>query len=29
VVTLHYRATRLSHQTEEIKLARDLYSEFY
>jgi hypothetical protein len=29
VVTLHYRATRLTHQTEEIKLARDLYKEFY
>jgi hypothetical protein len=29
VVTLHYRATRLTHETEEIKLARDLYKEFY
>lgn len=29
VVTLHYRATRLTHQTEEIKLARELYREFY
>jgi hypothetical protein len=29
VVTLHYRATRLTHQTEEVKLARDLYKEFY
>jgi hypothetical protein len=29
VVTLHYRATRLTHETEEIKLARDLYREFY
>jgi hypothetical protein len=29
VVTLHYRATRLTHATEEIKLARGLYSEFY
>ena len=29
VVTLHYRATRLDHETEEIKLARDLYREFY
>jgi hypothetical protein len=29
VVTLHYRATRLTHETEEIKLARELYREFY
>jgi hypothetical protein len=29
VVTLHYRSTRLTHETEEIKLARDLYREFY
>ena len=29
VVTLHYRATRLNHETEEIKLARELYREFY
>ena len=29
VVTLHYRATRLTHQTEEIKPARELYREFY
>jgi hypothetical protein len=26
VVTLHYRATRLTHETEEIKLARELKS---
>ena len=29
VVTLHYRSTRLTHETEEIKLARELYREFY
>jgi hypothetical protein len=29
VVTLHYRTTRLTHETEEIKLARELYREFY
>jgi hypothetical protein len=29
VVALHYRATRLTHETEEIKLARELYREFY
>jgi len=29
VVTLHYRATRLDHETQEIKLARELYGEFY
>lgn len=29
VVTLHYRATRLDHETEEIQLARGLYREFY
>jgi len=29
VVTLHYRATRLHHETEEIQLARGLYREFY
>jgi hypothetical protein len=29
VVSLHYRSTRLAHETEEIKLARDLYREFY
>ena len=29
VVTLHYRATRLTQATDEVKLARDLYSEFY
>ena len=29
VVTLHYRAARLTHETEEIKLARELYREFY
>ncbi len=29
VVTLHYRATRLTQATEEVKLARGLYSEFY
>jgi hypothetical protein len=29
LVTLHYRATRLTHETEEIKLARELYREFY
>jgi hypothetical protein len=28
-VTLHYRATRLTHETEEIKFARELYREFY
>ncbi len=29
VVSLHYRATRLTQAAEEIKLARGLYSEFY
>lgn len=29
VVTLHYRNSKLDHQTEEVKLARDLSSEFY
>jgi hypothetical protein len=29
VVMLHYRATRLDHETAEIKLARELYGEFY
>jgi hypothetical protein len=29
VVTLHFRATGIAHDTEEIKLARDLYREFY
>jgi hypothetical protein len=29
VVTLHYRSTRLDHETQEIQLARDLYREFY
>lgn len=29
VVTLHYRLTRINHETEEVKLARDLYREFY
>lgn len=29
VVTLHYRNTKLDHQTEEVKLARDLSGEFY
>jgi hypothetical protein len=29
VVTLHLRATRLDHQTQEIQLARDLAQEFY
>jgi hypothetical protein len=29
VVMLHYRATRLDHETVEIKLARELYGEFY
>jgi hypothetical protein len=29
VVSLHYRATRLEHQSQEIQLARGLYREFY
>lgn len=29
VVTLHYRNSKLDHQTEEVKLARDLSSEFF
>jgi hypothetical protein len=29
VVTLHFRATGIAHETEQIKLARDLYKEFY
>jgi hypothetical protein len=29
VVALHYRSTQLSHQVQEIQLARDLYREFY
>jgi hypothetical protein len=29
VVSLHVQSTRLSHETEEIQLARDLYREFY
>jgi hypothetical protein len=29
VVTLHFRATGITHETEQIKLARDLYKEFY
>jgi hypothetical protein len=29
VITLHYRNTKLDHQTEEVKLARDLSGEFY
>lgn len=29
VVILHYRATELSHQVQEVQLARDLYKEFY
>lgn len=29
VVTLHYRSTRISHATEEIKLARELHRQFY
>jgi hypothetical protein len=29
VVGLHYRSTRLDHETQEIKLARELYAEFY
>ena len=28
-VTLHYRLTRVNHETSEIQLARDLYREFY
>jgi len=29
VVALHYRSTRLDHDTQEIRLARELYGEFY
>jgi hypothetical protein len=29
VVTLHHRNSKLDHQTEEVKLARDLSSEFF
>ena len=29
VIKLHYRNTKLDHQTEEVKLARDLSGEFY
>jgi hypothetical protein len=29
VVTLHYRLTRLNHETAEVRLARELYREFY
>jgi len=29
VVMLHYRSTRIDHDTQEIRLARELYGEFY
>jgi hypothetical protein len=29
VVGLHYRLTRLNHEAEEVRLARELYREFY